>query len=186
MKMIQVLFALEIDADHVLQRTRDEKILLLQSQLLPYRRFIIRVKHLGDVFRGNLFIDRPVVVADVERMKIKRFTSFGLPEAKKIGGIDVITKKRGIVGNALDHPIGSPAHPKIALYVESGFGISTQLYVKSNLGTGYFPGIAQLQPLIGHFDLPSITNLLVKNAKFIPNPITDGGDLQSGQGIHIT
>ena len=48
----------QVDANHVLQRARDEEILLLQSQLLAGLRLVVRVEHLRDRLRRHLLVDR--------------------------------------------------------------------------------------------------------------------------------
>ena len=51
---------------YVLQRSADEEILLLQTQLAPHLGGVIRVQHLGQVLRFILVGDRLDVVALIE------------------------------------------------------------------------------------------------------------------------
>lgn len=53
-------------AQHVPQRARHEEVLLLEAQFLALLRFVIGVKHLGQVLRGHLLAHRAQVVAAVE------------------------------------------------------------------------------------------------------------------------
>ena len=57
-------FVLLVEArEDVLQRGADEEILLLQPQLAPHVRRVVRVEHLGEVLRLVLLLDRLDVVA---------------------------------------------------------------------------------------------------------------------------
>ena len=58
-------------ADHVLQRTGHEKILLFKPQLLALIRLIIGVKDPGDVLGDQLFLDGTVIIARLNFPKSK-------------------------------------------------------------------------------------------------------------------
>jgi hypothetical protein len=70
-----------VDAQHVLQRTGDKEVLLLQAQLLALDLLVIRIQHLGDVLRGDLLVDRAPVIAAVEGGEIERLGRLGTPQA---------------------------------------------------------------------------------------------------------
>ena len=65
-ELVQAYSSAQMDTDHVLQRTGNEEILLLQPQLLPLNGLIIRIENFGDVFCHNLVVDGTVVVSQVE------------------------------------------------------------------------------------------------------------------------
>ena len=48
------------DAEHVLQRTGDEEVLLLQPQLLALQLVVVRIQHLAEVLRRDLAVHRAV------------------------------------------------------------------------------------------------------------------------------
>jgi hypothetical protein len=58
--------------EHVLQRARDEEILLLEPQLLAARLVVVRVEDFAQVLRDDLLIDGAVVVAAVEDREVER------------------------------------------------------------------------------------------------------------------
>ena len=64
MKLVERLAAHHEQPDHVLKRAGYEEVLLRQAQLLPGVRFVIRIKNLGDGFRCDFLVHRPVIVAD--------------------------------------------------------------------------------------------------------------------------
>ena len=63
-KALEAVIHLPEDADHILQGTGSQKILLLQTQFPPTCRFIVRIQNLGQVLGHHLGIDRaePYVV----------------------------------------------------------------------------------------------------------------------------
>jgi hypothetical protein len=60
-----------MDANHILQRAGDKKVLLLEPELFALQSGIIGIKHLADRFGGNFVLDGTIVVADVESLKIE-------------------------------------------------------------------------------------------------------------------
>ncbi len=47
------------------------------------------------------------------------------------------------------------------------------------------PGVTEAKPLVRVFDLVAVVNSLAENAEFVANSITDRGDLQRGERIHV-
>jgi hypothetical protein len=62
---------LEQQADAVLQRARDEEVLLLEAQPLAREARVVRVEDLGDVLAAHLLFDGARVLADLERAEIE-------------------------------------------------------------------------------------------------------------------
>ena len=75
---------LQVDADHVLQRARHEEVLLLQPQAFACRRLVVRIQHLGQIFRIDLVLDRAVVIADVERLEVERLRRLRAPQPQEV------------------------------------------------------------------------------------------------------
>ena len=69
-------------ADHVLQRTRDEEILLHETQLFAFVLLVIRVKHLRNRFAVGFLPHRFAVAAFVEGLEVELLLGMGRPEAK--------------------------------------------------------------------------------------------------------
>ena len=60
-----------MDPHHVLERAGDEEVLLGEAETFPDLRLVVGVENLADRFGNNLLVDRLVVVADVEGLKIE-------------------------------------------------------------------------------------------------------------------
>src|SRR6516162_961157 len=50
---------------------------------------------------------------------------------------------------------------------------------------GNFPGISQAEPLVGLLYLPAVLDLLLEQAKFVTNAVTDGWNGQGGKRVQI-
>ena len=78
---VQAVATVQVDRDHILQRAGDKKVLLLQAQLFTLHGFIVRVQHLGDVFRHHFFLYGAHVVANVEILEVEGLGSLRRPQA---------------------------------------------------------------------------------------------------------
>ena len=67
------------DAEHILDRTRNEEVLLLETQFLAAQLLVVRVEHLAQVLGGDLLVHRPVIVAAVEYGEIERLGRLSTP-----------------------------------------------------------------------------------------------------------
>ena len=135
-EMVQRFFALEVDANEVAQGARDEEVLLLQAQLLADGRLVVRVKNLGDGFRGDLFPDGTVIVARVERLEIEGVVRLGFPEAEHIDGADSIALNQCVARSADHDAVRHPPHPIAAIRVGVRFGASTEFDIECDFGPG--------------------------------------------------
>ena len=84
-ELVEPLAAAQMQTHHVLQRARDEEVLLRQPQPFAGLGLVVRIQHLGDGFGDHLLFDRTVVVADVERVEVERFGGFRFPQPQQVG-----------------------------------------------------------------------------------------------------
>ena len=110
----------------------------------------------------------------------------GLPQAQQRNRIGLETGYRCIVGHTLDDPLGYPANPHAAVIAGVLLRVAAQHDLEGGLGPREFPGVAELQPVIGALDLPAILDLLFEDAVLVANAVADGRDLQGCQRIQKT
>ena len=176
----------QLQANHVLQRAGDEEELLRQPQPLAGLGLVVRVQHLGDGLGHHLLVHRAVVVAEVERVEVERLGRLGPPEPQQVGGGRAEPGDRGVVGHALHAPLRDPAHAVPPVLVLAVLGASAELHVVGvTFRTRDLPGIPQPQPLVGHLDLPAVTDRLVEDAELVADAVSDGGHAQRGERIHV-
>ena len=175
----------QVNADHVLKGAGNEEILLGEAQRLSDLRFVIRVEDLADRLGNHFFINRLVIVADIECLEIKGFNRLGFPEPQHVDDVFVKGRDRRVIGHAFDDPMGNPFHPKAAFFIMKGFGVPAQIHVIGDFRPMDFPGISQTQPFVGFFDLPSVPYFLVEDAEFIADAIADRRHAKRRKGIHV-
>ena len=178
--------ALDVEqAQHVLQRAGDEEVLLRQPQALADLRLVVRIEHLAQGLRDHLLAHRTVIVADVEVLEIEGLDRLALPQPQGIAGIDPVAEHRRVAGHALDPARRNPAHPIAPSFVDAGLAVAAEIHVVAHLRTHDLPGVALLQPLVGHLHLPTVADLLVEDAELVADAVADGRDLQRRQRIHV-
>ena len=99
-------------AENVIQRTGDEEVLLLEPQFPALRRTVVGIQHLADVFRVDLLLHGPSVVAYVEEPKIEFLAGAGSPQPQDIHFVGAVTGNQRDAGLAQHSLIGQPAFAK--------------------------------------------------------------------------
>src|SRR5688572_31442837 len=68
----------------VLQRARDEEVLLLEAELLAGGRRVVRVEDLRQVFAADLGVDRAPVLADLKCVEVEVLGSERGPQPEEV------------------------------------------------------------------------------------------------------
>ncbi len=173
-------------AQHVLDRAGHEEILLLQAQLLALHLLVVGVEDFGNVFRIDLILHRPVIIAPVEIGEVEGLGRLGAPQAQQGASIDAVAEHRGVVGDADHDPARHPAHTILSLLVSVRLGVSAQLDHFGEQWAGHLPDIAVMQPLVGDLDLPAVLDDLVEDAELVADAVAYGRISQSRQRVQIT
>ena len=58
--------------------------------------------------------------------------------------------------------------------------------IETDVRAKELPWVAALEPLVGHFRLPSVTDLLVKDAELVTDAVPDSRNFERRQRIQIT
>jgi hypothetical protein len=69
------------------------------------------------------------------------------------------------------------------LLVEVGFGTAAELDLAADLRPGDLPGVPVAQPLVRHFVLPAVADLLVEEPELVPDAVADRRDLERGERV---
>ena len=171
------------DAQHVLQRTGHEEVLLFQAQLLAARLIIVGVEHLADVFGGHLLIDGAVVIAAVEDGEVEGLRRLGLPEPERVRRVGHVTQDRGVVRHTHDDFVRYPAHSQAVVLIHIGFGGAAEFHLHRPFGPRQFPRVAEPQPLVGLFHLPAVDDLLVEDAELVAYAVAHRRNAECRHGI---
>src|SRR5215472_2400489 len=177
-------FALELQqAQYVLQRAGDEKVLLREAQPLARFRLVVRIQNLGQGFRCHFLAYRAVIVTGVEVLEIEGLYGFALPQAQRVAGVDPEAERRNVTGDALHASRRNPSHPIAPLRVRVGLRATTEGYIRGDIVVDDLPRVAHLQPLVGDLDLSAVAKLLLEHAEFVVDTVTDRRYLERRQRI---
>ena len=180
---VEVAVGEHVAADDVLYRAGGEKILLLEAELLPLRRVVLRVEHLGDVLGQVLLLDGADVVAGVEHLEVELVGGAGAPQPHRRHRVVAVAHDGRVVGDA-EHALAiDPADAESALPVGHHGGMAAELDGERELGAGDLPGIAEPEPLVGSLDLLAVADHLVEAAELVADAVPEGGEADGGHGV---
>lgn len=86
-----------VPSNDVTQRSRTEKVLLFQSQLLSCLVVVVRVEHARDVLGLLPLSDCSKVVSLVELVKVKLICGSGTPKSQIVRVVSVVSRDRSVV-----------------------------------------------------------------------------------------
>ena len=177
-KIVEGFIHVQVDANHILQRTGNKKVLLFQAQLLALELFIIGVQYFSDGFGAYLIFHCAVIVTGIEIFKIKGNRSFSTPQTQQVDIIDLVAGNRSVVRNTCDYAARNPACSPVPLLIVVYFAVAAESNITGQIRLFDFPGISRMQPAVAEFFLPAIDDFLVKHAVLVTNTITNGRNLQ--------
>ena len=169
---------------NALQRSRDQQILLLQTQTLALNMVVCRIKHLGNRLCHCIAFQCADIITAGEGCHVKALRQFGAPKNQAVHALTVISGDKQIMRHGNHRIIAdlcdlelSVVHPLADLAAETD--LDRIVFSRTE------PDIAHFEPVIREFHLPAIDDLLAENAEFIADGVTGNGIAQSGRGIHI-
>ena len=180
-QVAEVLVGLAVAAQQILHAGADEEVFLVQAQLAPGGRGVVRVQHTADILRVVFALDSRKIIATVERAKIDFVGGLGRPQAQGVGGLRVVAGDDGVVGHGL-HLIG--ADPLVNTFVFHH--MTAELHPVHHLGPGKFPWVALRQPVVGNLDLPTVHNGLAEHAVVVADAVTKARNIERGHGVQKT
>jgi hypothetical protein len=158
---------------------------LEQPQPLARLRLVVGVQHLGDRLRGDLVLDRLVVVAGVEGVQRERLDGARAPQRQHVARVDAVTLDGRVVGDAFQHPPRHPPDALVAGVIGVVLRVAAPLDEVVDVGFGYLPRVSAVQPVVGLLHLPAVVDLLVEDAEFVADPVADRRTLEGGQRVEI-
>ena len=186
MELSDVIMLSHILRHCLLYRSGDEEILLFQTKLFPCIVVIIRIEYLHDIAGKVLLFHRLLVIALVEGIQLEAFHRLRIPDAQRVDNTVSVAHDRDIIGNRLDRLIALLSEMASAVLVHIDIDIAAKFYFLRILRPFQFKRIAVLQPVIRHFHLKTIPDLLFEHAVMIADATAVGFIPQGGQGIQKT
>ena len=180
-QVAEVLMGLAVAAQQILHAGADEEIFLVQAQLAPGGRGVVRVQHTADILRVVFALHSRKIIAPVESAEIDFVGGLGRPQAQGVGGLRVVAGDDGVVGHGL-YLIGADPLVKPFFFHH----VTAELHPVHHFGAGKFPWVALRQPIVGNLDLPSVHNGLAEHAVVVADTVTKARDIQRSHGVQKT
>jgi hypothetical protein len=175
-----------VAAQDVLHRGRDEEVLLLEAQLLALEGVVVRVEDLRDVLRLHLAFDRADVVAGVELAKVEVPARLRRPQAERVDGAVAEAGDRRVVGHGEDVFGVEPVDAQLAVLVDARLHAAVQLDREEIVRPRDLPGVAVLEPGVGHLGLGTVDDALVEDAVLVADAVAVGRHAQRRERVEET
>ena len=159
---------------HVVHARRTEEVLLLETQFLSGRDVVVGVEHLRDRLAVALGQRRAHVVAVVEELKIEVVGRLGGPQAQVVDDAVLVARHRRVVGHGPDAFGVGPTEARAPVAIGLRFDATIEIHRNDVLRARHLPGVRELQPVVGLFDLVAFDDLLLEHAVFVADAAAVG------------
>ncbi|MNO95887.1 hypothetical protein D3C76_875410 [compost metagenome] len=180
----QAVMHVQVASQQVLQRGRDEEVLLAQAQLLAGFSAVGRIQHSRDAFGSRHFGHRAEVITRIEALQVQLFQRPCAPQAQ---GIDAGTAPADywrVISHRPHRLAGPPDLARLALGVDHGLDTTAEADRVDHLGTLELPRVAEVQPVLGLLLLPAVDHRLPEQAVLVADAVTVGGNAQGRHALH--
>ena len=174
----------DMPAHEVLQRGRDEEILLPQPQFLAGRRRIGRIQHLGNRRRAHLIRQRIDMVAAVERVEPQRIGGVRRPQSQRVHPPSAPTDRGRVIGDRLNRFGRMPDVANRGFRDRHDLDRAAEADVIADFRPVKFPRVAQRQPVFRIFLLPAVLHDLAEQAVVVADAVAVGGDVERRHALH--
>ena len=181
---VEHLVSLLVAADDVLEGSRDEEVLLRQTELLAHEEIVVRVQHAADALGPRPRLDGADVVARVELLEVELLHRPRAPEPQRVHRPRTVAGNRRVVRGGqdilrVDPVLGEPS-PVVEVRVDSAVELDPEAIALAR----DLPRIAVPEPTIRDLDLLAGDDPLVEDAVVVAEAVAVGRVAESGQGIH--
>ena len=170
----------------VLDRGRDEEILLPQPQLAAHLGRVIRVQDFRQVLGLGFLLHGPDVVALVEVAQVEIAGGLGRPQPQVVDGLAAKAGNRRVVGHGHHVLCVLPLVTRLVIVATDQNGCALELHPVDDVGAGKLPRVAEAQPVVGMLDLPALFDLLGEHAVFVANAVPEPGHVEGREGVEKT
>jgi len=172
--------------DQILQRGRNEKILLSQAQFASGGGFVVGIKKFADRLRARLLRHRAEMIAGIEDVKPERIGRARRPQPQRV---DVCATPSNDWCVVSDGPHGFRGMPRVAVasrFIGCNVDMATEVDVVYHLAARKFPGVAEGEPFVGIFLLTAIGDDLPEQSEVVANTVAQCGNAQRCHAFHET
>ena len=152
-----------VPANNVLQCGRDHEVLLFQTEFFALEEVIVRIQHSRDVLSQVTVQHSLDIIAGVEAVQIEVDRRSCRPQSHGVHNVVLETRDRVVVGHGKDnlgvHPLSFP------VVVDDP---TVEMDWKLAFRSRNLPRVAELQPIVGLFNLLRASDGLSEDSVLIP------------------
>ena len=186
MELPDVIVLTHIFRNRRLHGCGDEEILLFQAQLLTGIMVIVRIQHLHDIPCQILLLHRFLIITFVKGIQLEAVHRLCIPDAQCIDNTVTVTDDRKIVRNGTHCLIAFLLKILSAVLIHVYIHIAAEPNLLGIFRSAQLKRIAVLQPVIGHFNLKSVSDLLFEHTVAVTDTAAVGSVSKGCQGIQET
>ena len=168
--------------DRILQGGAGEEVVLLEAQHLALVVLIFGIEHLGDHLGHLHFLHGLEVFTLSEVRQVQIGAAAGRPGAQRVDAIVVVAHHGHIIGHGVDL-IGVHELKDLSAVFLALLHMAVELHGAGIFGTGDFPDVAVLQPVIRKLHLLALHQLLAEQTILVADGAAHGRNVQAGQAI---
>ena len=169
--------------EDVLDRGRDEEVLLLEPELLALGDVVLRIEHAGDGLGADLLLDRGHVITLVELGEVEHLRGQGPPEPERVDGLASVAGYRDVVGERVGLVGVHPLVGETPVGVHVGPDPAVEVNGVLELGADDLPGVAETEPVVGLLDLAAVDDILLEDPVVVPDAVALTGELEGGHRV---
>ena len=182
-ELSDIVMGLHVLLDRALDRRGHEEILLLETQLLALYVVVAGVQHVADRSREVLLLDGFLIFAAVKRVQLEAHDGLRVPDPQRIDEAVAVADHGQVVRDSLDSAVALQLVHGAAVPVLIVGHVAAEMHFLRVLGPAQFQGISVLQPVIRHFHLIAVADLLLEHAVVVPDTGAVSGIVQGREGI---
>ena len=180
----RAVLCLVLRAD-VLQRCRNEEVLLLEAERLTLAVIILRIKDHRNGLGHCVLFDRLEVLARGEQLHVERDRALCLPQTQTRDIVRVVAGDRHIIRHGEDRGIVVIIHDQLAVLVEMGVDGAADLDLAGLVHRRNLPYIAGGEPGVRQLDLLAVLDLLLEDAVLVADGIAGAAHARGGHAVHV-
>ncbi len=183
-ELFDIVMGLQILLDHGLQGSRDEEVLLFETEFLTLIILIIGIEDIADGPCQVFLLDGLLIIALIKGIQLEGLNGLRVPDTKSIDKAVAVADNGKVIGNSLDCAVAFLfVHGPAQLLVVIGLDITAEMDFLGVLGSAQFERIAVLKPVVRHFLLVAVLDLLLEHAVVITDAAAVSRIIEGGQGI---
>lgn len=175
-----------MSSQDILKSSRNEQILLFESELLAGFGGVVGIEHTGDVLSTLSCLECVVVLSSVEGVKIELVEGQRFPESETDSVECSVARNGGVVGSRDNGLAFFPEGSFHTLGIDCFSDFSVESHFVLNVDSFDFPGITVTEPVIWDFDLVAVFYDLFEYTVVITDAIAPSGEVECGERIEET